>query len=140
VEEESRRDVCVCVGGGGGVYLSEGGTAQNMETAWQRRRIRKIRRKYTRVHSEELMSATNNFYVTKLDDKPTSLDISQITANKRAYNYKPSSAVKSCKYSVSWSRCNATIMLQLCVSSNLTTLCHKLYLNQGNIVQRTSWL
>jgi hypothetical protein len=28
----------------------------------------------------------------------------------------------------------------LCGSSNWTTLCHKLYLNQGNFVQRTSWL
>jgi hypothetical protein len=84
------------------VYLSERGTGQNIRTVWQRRRRRK-RRRYTRVHSEELMSATNNFYATKLADKPTSHEISQITANKKAYNYKSGSAVKSRKCSVPWS-------------------------------------
>jgi hypothetical protein len=49
------------------------------------------------------MSATNNFYVIKLADKPTSHEISQITANKKACNYKSSSAFKSRKYSVPWS-------------------------------------
>jgi len=72
------------------------------------------------------MSATYNFNVTKLADKPTNHEISQITANKKAYNYKSSCAVKSRKYSVPWSRCNTAIMLRLCGSSNLTTLCHKL--------------
>jgi len=72
------------------------------------------------------MSATNNFYVTKLADKPTSHEISQIAANKKAYNYKSSSAVKSRKHPVPWSRCNTEITLRLCGSSHLTTLCHKL--------------
>jgi hypothetical protein len=83
-------------------YQSEGGTVQNTMTVWQRRR-RKSRRRYTHVRSDELMSVTNNFYVTKLADKPTRHEISQITANKKNYNYKSSTAFKTLKYSVPWS-------------------------------------